>query len=75
MKDHGTGARERWNWMQHYRVCEANRKVFLYPENWIDPSLRDNKSQLSRELESELLQKDVSKDTVSEALKKLHVQS
>ena len=30
--------RDRWDWMQKYRVWEANRKVFLYPENWIEPS-------------------------------------
>ena len=26
---------QRWQWMKFYRVWEANRKVFLYPENWI----------------------------------------
>ncbi|KAK0651020.1 hypothetical protein B0T16DRAFT_453525 [Cercophora newfieldiana] len=61
--------RQRWNWMSKYRVWEANRKVFLYPENWIDPSLRDNKSEFFRTLESELLQKDLTKQTVSAALK------
>ena len=35
---------EQWQWMQRYRVWEANRKVFLYPENWLEPELRDNKS-------------------------------
>jgi hypothetical protein len=35
--------RDRWDWMQRYRVWEANRKVFLYPENWIVPELRDDK--------------------------------
>ena len=25
-----------WKWMKNYRVWEANRKVFLYPENWLD---------------------------------------
>ena len=33
---------ERWRWMRHYRVSEAARKVFLYPENWIEPELRDD---------------------------------
>jgi len=33
-----------WRWMKNYRVWEANRKVFLYPENWIEPDLRDDKS-------------------------------
>jgi hypothetical protein len=31
-------------WMKSYRIWEANRKVFLYPENWIEPGLRDNKT-------------------------------
>ncbi|MEP6879600.1 MAG: neuraminidase-like domain-containing protein, partial [Nitrosospira sp.] len=26
-----------WTWMRKYRVWEANRKVFLWPENWIEP--------------------------------------
>jgi ATP-dependent 26S proteasome regulatory subunit len=29
-----------WDWQKNYRVWEANRKVFLYPENWIEPELR-----------------------------------
>ncbi|PIE70711.1 MAG: hypothetical protein CSA22_06040 [Deltaproteobacteria bacterium] len=61
--------RERWEWMQRYRVWEANRKVFLYPENWIESNLRDDKSPFFKELESELLQKDISKQNVSDALK------
>ena len=61
--------RERWKWMQNYRVWEANRKVFLYPENWIEPQLRDDKSAFYKELESELLQKDINTQTVQDALK------
>jgi ATP-dependent 26S proteasome regulatory subunit len=29
-----------WEWRKKYRVWEANRKVFVYPENWIEPDLR-----------------------------------
>ncbi|MBC8070157.1 MAG: hypothetical protein IAG13_17620, partial [Deltaproteobacteria bacterium] len=29
-----------WSWMSRYRVWEANRKVFLYPENYLEPALR-----------------------------------
>jgi SpoVK/Ycf46/Vps4 family AAA+-type ATPase len=29
-----------WNWRKNYRVWDANRKVFAYPENWIEPDLR-----------------------------------
>jgi len=66
----------RWEWMQYYRVWEANRKVFLYPENWMDPELRDDKSPFFKELESELLQNDITNDSVADAfyayLDKLH---
>jgi hypothetical protein len=48
-----------WTWMKNYRVWEANRKVFLYPENWIEPELRDDKSPFFTELEKELLQADL----------------
>lgn len=60
--------RDRWEWMKNYRVWEANRKVFLYPENWIEPELRDDKSPFFKELESELLQKDISEENVKNAL-------
>jgi hypothetical protein len=61
--------RDRWEWMSRYRVWEANRKVFLYPENWIEPQLRDDKTPFYKELESELLQKDINKQTVEDSLK------
>jgi Tc toxin complex TcA C-terminal TcB-binding domain/Neuraminidase-like domain/Salmonella virulence plasmid 28.1kDa A protein len=61
--------RDRWEWMQKYRVWEANRKIFLYPENWIKSELRDDKSPFYKELESELLQKDINTKTVEDALK------
>ena len=52
-----------WKWMKNYRVWEANRKVFLYPENWIEPELRDDKSPFFRELESELMESDLTLET------------
>lgn len=61
--------RNRWKWMERYRVWEANRKVFLYPENWIESNLRDNKSPFFKELEGELLQNDITKENVTDALK------
>ncbi|WP_036724137.1 neuraminidase-like domain-containing protein, partial [Paenibacillus forsythiae] len=48
-----------WKWMKSYRIWEANRKVFLYPENWIEPELRDDKSPFFEELEAEIMQKDI----------------
>jgi hypothetical protein len=29
-----------WLWRKNYRVWNANRKIFLYPENWVEPELR-----------------------------------
>jgi len=29
-----------WNWLKNYRVWDANRKIFVYPENWIEPDER-----------------------------------
>ena len=29
-----------WEWRKRYRIWDANRKIFLYPENWIEPDLR-----------------------------------
>jgi hypothetical protein len=56
-----------WKWMKNYRVWEANRKVFLYPENWIEPALRDDKSPFFEELESDLLQNEITHENVEAA--------
>lgn len=61
---------KRWEWMKRYRVWEANRKVFLYPENWIEPELRDNKTPFFKELEYELLQEEVNDRSVENSLTK-----
>ena len=58
---------EQWAWMKNYRVWEANRKVFVYPENWIEPELLDDKSTLFTALEDQLLQNEVTDDTTEEA--------
>lgn len=59
--------RKEWEWRKHYRVWEANRKVFLYPENWIEPDLRDDKTPLFEEAESGLLQQEINAQTVLDA--------
>ena len=59
-----------WEWMKRYRVWEANRKIFLFPENWLEPEFRDDKTHLFTELEGTLLQGDVSSDLVEDAFLK-----
>lgn len=65
-----------WRWMKSYRMWEANRKVFLYPENWIEPELRDDKTPFFEEFESELLQEDITDASAESAfrhyLEKVH---
>lgn len=57
-----------WPWRKNYRVWEANRKVLLFPENWLDPEFRTEKSEIFEQLESELLQGDISDEAVEKAL-------
>ena len=56
--------------MKRYRIWEANRKIFLFPENWLEPEFRDDKSYLFEELENALLQGDVSDELVEDAFLK-----
>jgi hypothetical protein len=65
----GTINMDRWNWMQKYRVWEASRKIYLYPENWLNPSLRDNKSDAFKALEDMVLQTNLNKDNINDQIK------
>ena len=53
-----------WEWMGRYRVWEANRRTFLYPENYVRPELRKEKSPFFVELENTLKQTDVTDEAV-----------
>lgn len=56
-----------WPWLANYRVWEANRKIFLYPENYIDPNLRRDRTDLFRKLQEELQQSNITPATVERA--------
>jgi Tc toxin complex TcA C-terminal TcB-binding domain/ABC toxin N-terminal region/Salmonella virulence plasmid 28.1kDa A protein len=60
-------ARE-WTWRKNYRVWEANRKVFLYPENWIQGRLRDDKTPLFLDVERHLLQGELTDERTESAV-------
>ncbi|NUT92850.1 MAG: hypothetical protein HOY78_12595, partial [Saccharothrix sp.] len=75
LEDGPTGpARDRlrtwWTWMRDYRVWEANRKVFLYPENYLRPELRDRKTPAFEALEADLLQGEITPASVERAYKR-----
>jgi Tc toxin complex TcA C-terminal TcB-binding domain/Neuraminidase-like domain len=58
-----------WKWMKNYGIWEVNRKIFFYPENWLEPELRDDKSPFFKELENELMQNEITSENVEEAFK------
>ena len=58
-----------WEWMSAYRVWEANRKIFLYPENYVDPALRKVQTPQYAELVDALMQTDVNDTSVATAYK------
>ena len=57
----------RWEWMKRYRVWEANREIFLWPENWLIPEFRENATDLFQALQGTLLQGDITQDLVQQA--------
>lgn len=58
-----------WNWMSSYRLWEVNRKVFLYPENYIDPATRKNMTPLFEKIADELQQTNIDDATIKDAYK------
>ena len=58
---------QQWTWMKRYRVWQANREVFLWPENWLYPELRDDQSPMFKQTLSALLQSDITDDAAAAA--------
>ncbi|KAG4442597.1 hypothetical protein IFR05_001927 [Cadophora sp. M221] len=59
----------RWQWMQKQTLWTANRKVFLFPESYLVPNLRDDKTDLYKSLEGTLQQQDANPQSVVDAYK------
>jgi hypothetical protein len=60
-------SKPRWTWMKRYRVWQANREVFLWPENWLYPQLRDDQSPFFEQTMSALLQGDIDAEAARNA--------
>ena len=56
-----------WSWRQQYRLWQANREVFLYPENYVLPELRRDASPFFADLESDLRQTNCDADAAEAA--------
>ncbi len=62
-------AMKEWAWLKNYQVWRANRMVGVYPENYIVPDLRDDKSPEFKQLEEELLQEKITTEAAERAYK------
>jgi len=57
-----------WEWMYAYRLWEAARKVFLWPENVIRPELNRTKSPALVQLEQKLSQMEMTAENAEVAM-------
>lgn len=62
--------KRRWRWLKNYRVWEANRRVFLFPESYVRPELRDTRTAAFRTLQDDLVQGEITDASVTQAYKK-----
>ena len=63
----GDSAWNWWKWMRKYQISVANKQVWLWPENWIEPELKKDRSPFFKDLENELLQNEINQYTVETA--------
>jgi Tc toxin complex TcA C-terminal TcB-binding domain/Neuraminidase-like domain/Salmonella virulence plasmid 28.1kDa A protein len=56
-----------WAFRKNYQIWVANRRVFLFPETYLEPGLRDDKTPLFKDLEDTLLQQEIGDATVEDA--------
>ncbi len=57
-----------WAWMGSYREWQANREIYLYPENYADPSLRKAQTPLFRSFVNALNQGQLTEANIEKAL-------
>jgi hypothetical protein len=56
-----------WAWMKRFRIWDVAREIFLQPEDYLIPELRLNQTDLFQQLQSTLLQGNVTKDLAEDA--------
>lgn len=64
-----TDQKAQWEWKKNYRVWEACRKIFLYPENWLEPEWRTGKTEQFKKLEDAIQQNDITTENAEQAFK------
>lgn len=58
---------DHWAWNKNYRIWQANRQIFLTPEDWIDPELRIDATPFFADLQSDLSQGPLDTSNVENA--------
>jgi hypothetical protein len=58
---------DEWSWRQQYRLWQANREVFLHPENYVLPETRTNASSFFADFENDLRKSNCDADAAEAA--------
>jgi hypothetical protein len=56
-----------WDWLTAYRVWEANRLIFVYPENYLQPGLRSSQTPPFADFKQALSQSDLGDRSTTDA--------
>ncbi|WCR53357.1 MAG: hypothetical protein PG981_000379 [Wolbachia endosymbiont of Ctenocephalides orientis wCori] len=59
--------KEKWKWLSSYHEWEASNKIKLYPENYLDPTLRSIATPEYKTLQGTLMQGNITDESVSNA--------
>lgn len=55
-----------WSWIMDYRMWEANRRIFVYPENYLTPTIRHTRTSLYKNVEEALQQSKITEGYIEE---------
>ena len=58
-----------WPWLENYRSWEANRKILLYPESYVEPDLRIEQSAEFKQLTQTLLQANLDSTSIHDTFR------
>lgn len=56
-----------WSWLSEYRKWEVNRRIFVYPESYVDPGLRSSATPLFRSFIEAVTQTDLGQAGITDA--------
>lgn len=56
-----------WEWLSAYRIWEANRKIYVYPENYIEPGLQKTATPLFKQFRDSLGETEITSDSVTDS--------